>query len=126
MTTTSKDPQKRSLATLAGLVPFLAPYKRQFALAGLALLVAAGATLAIPFAFRQMIDLGFGANGVKDPGHIDLYFLALFGVACILGVATAARFYMVSWLGERVTADLRSAVYSHVVTQSPQFFETTK
>lgn len=126
MTNTSKEPQKRSLATLAGLVPFLSPYKRQFGLAGIALLVAAGATLAIPYAFRQMIDLGFGANGIKDPTHIDLYFLALFGVACILGVATAARFYMVSWLGERVTADLRSAVYSHVVTQSPQFFETTK
>ena len=126
MTTTTKDPQKRSLATLAGLIPFLSPYKRQFVLAGIALLVAAAATLAIPYAFRQMIDLGFGANGIKDPNHIDLYFLALFGVACILGVATAARFYMVSWLGERVTADLRSAVYSHVVTQSPQFFETTK
>lgn len=126
MTTINKEPQKRSLATLAGLIPFLAPYKRQFVLAGIALLVAAAATLAIPYAFRQMIDLGFGANGIKDPNHIDLYFLALFGVACILGIATAARFYMVSWLGERVTADLRSAVYSHVVTQSPQFFETTK
>jgi len=96
-------------------------------LAGLALIVAAGATLAIPYAFRQMIDLGFtGDAGGKNITHIDLYFLALFGVACILGVATAARFYMVSWLGERVTADLRSAVYAHVVTQSPQFFETTK
>ncbi|MDY7544862.1 ABC transporter transmembrane domain-containing protein [Glaciimonas sp. CA11.2] len=126
MTTTTKVPQKRSLATLAGLIPYLSPYKRQFVLAGIALLVAAAATLAIPYAFRQMIDLGFGGNGIKDPSHIDLYFLALFGVACILGVATAARFYMVSWLGERVTADLRSAVYSHVVTQSPQFFETTK
>ena len=126
MTTTTKVSQKPSLATLAGLIPYLSPYKRQFVLAGIALLVAAGATLAIPYAFRQMIDLGFGGNGIKDPSHIDLYFLALFGVACILGVATAARFYMVSWLGERVTADLRSAVYSHVVTQSPQFFETTK
>ncbi|MEB0014148.1 ABC transporter transmembrane domain-containing protein [Glaciimonas sp. Gout2] len=126
MTTTTKVPQKRSLATLAGLIPYLSPYKRQFVLAGIALLVAAASTLAIPYAFRQMIDLGFGGNGIKDPSHIDLYFLALFGVACILGVATAARFYMVSWLGERVTADLRSAVYSHVVTQSPQFFETTK
>ncbi len=125
-TTTIKEPQKRSLATLAGLIPFLSPYKRQFVLAGLALIVAAGATLAIPYAFRQMIDLGFGGKGISNPTHIDLYFLALFGVACVMGVAAAARFYMVSWLGERVTADLRSAVYSHVVTQSPQFFETTK
>src|SRR5450830_584900 len=123
------EPAKGSLKTLLGLFPFLKPYGRQFLLAGLALIVAATATLAIPYAFKQMIDLGFGANGIgggKSTLHIDLYFLALFGVACILGVATAARFYMVSWLGERVTADLRSAVYAHVVTQSPQFLETTK
>src|SRR5450830_848759 len=130
------EPAKGSIKTLIGLLPFLQPYKRQFMLAGLALIVAAAATLAIPYAFRQMIDLGFGsstntggiggANAAASTLHIDLYFLALFGVACILGVATAARFYMVSWLGERVTADLRSAVYAHVVTQSPQFFETTK
>jgi ATP-binding cassette subfamily B protein len=123
----SKDPQKKtSLATLAGLFPFLAQYKRQFVLAGLALLVAACATLAIPYAFKQMIDLGFGAAGSKSTENINLYFIALFGVACILAIATAARFYMVSWLGERVTADIRSAVYAHVVTQSPQFFETTQ
>ena len=108
-------------------MPFLAPYRRQFVLAGIALLVAAAATLTIPYAFKQMIDLGFGAAGIGSSSHhIDLYFLALFGVASILAVATAARFYMVSWLGERVTADLRGAVYAHVVTQSPQFFETTK
>jgi ATP-binding cassette subfamily B protein len=118
--------QKSSIATLRGLLPFLAPYRRQFILAGIALLIAAGATLAIPYAFKQMIDLGFGATGISSSHHIDLYFLALFGVASILAVATAARFYMVSWLGERVTADLRSAVYAHVVSQSPQFFETTK
>ncbi|HEY8100575.1 MAG TPA: ABC transporter transmembrane domain-containing protein [Burkholderiaceae bacterium] len=125
-TITSKESQKSSLATLIGLFPFLAPYKRQFVLAGIALLVAAGSTLAIPYAFRQMIDLGFGAAGVKSTANINLYFLALFGVASVLAVATAARFYMVSWLGERVTADLRSAVYGHVVLQSPEFFETAK
>ena len=117
---------KTSLATLAGLLPFLAPYKRQFVLAAIALVVAASATLAIPYAFKQMIDLGFGAAGSRSSAHVDLYFIALFGVACVLAVATAARFYMVSWLGERVTADIRSAVYGHVVTQSPQFFETTQ
>jgi ATP-binding cassette subfamily B protein len=125
-TTILKTPQKTSLATLAGLFPFLKPYQRQFLLAGIALLVAAGATLAVPYAFKQMIDLGFGAAGAKSAEHIDLYFIALFGVACVLAAATAARFYMVSWLGERVTADIRTAVYSHVVAQSPQFFETTQ
>ncbi|HJV80135.1 ABC transporter transmembrane domain-containing protein [Noviherbaspirillum sp.] len=125
-TSTLKETRKGSLATLKGLLPFLAPYKKQIILAGIALLVAAGATLAIPYAFKQMIDLGFGAAGAKSSAHIDLYFLALFGVASVLAIATAARFYMVSWLGERVTADMRSAIYRHVVTQSPQFFETTQ
>jgi ATP-binding cassette, subfamily B, bacterial len=118
--------RKSSLASLKGLLPFLAPYKLQFALAGSALLVAATATLALPLAFKQMIDLGFGAAGAGSIEHVDFYFLALFGVACVLAVATAARFYAVSWLGERVTADIRAAVYRHVLTQSPQFFETTK
>ena len=104
--------KKSSLATLKGLVPFLAPYKRQFALAGVALLVAAGATLAIPYAFRQMIDLGFGATGSKSAEHIDLYFLALFGVAIVLAVSAAGRHFIVSWLGERVTADIRDAVFN--------------
>jgi len=122
----SQERGKSSLATLKGLLPFLAPYAREFAMAGVALVVAAGATLAIPYAFKQMIDLGFGATGAKSIAHVDLYFLALFGVACVLALATAARFYTVSWLGERVTADIRSAVYRHVVTQSPQFFELTR
>jgi ATP-binding cassette subfamily B protein len=125
----TQERQKSSLKTLLGLYPFLAPYKMRFVVASLALLVAAGATLAIPYAFRQMIDLGFGAGntgGVANLEHINRYFLALFGVACVLAVSTAARFYSVSWLGERVTADIRSAVYAHVVTQSPQFFETTQ
>ena len=126
MTTTKRDLTPGSLATLLKLLPFLVPYKRQFILAGIALVIAAGATLVIPYAFKQMIDVGFGRAGQPGITHVDLYFLALFGVAAVLAVATAARFYMVSWLGERVTADLRSAVYAHVVTQSPQFFETTQ
>jgi len=127
-TTTSPEnsSQRSSLNTLKGLLPFLSPYKKQFFLAGIALLIAAGATLAIPAAFKQMIDLGFGGAGAHSIKHVDLTFLALFGVATVLGISTAARFYMVSWLGERVTADIRSKVYSHVVTQSPQFFETTQ
>ena len=127
MTPEKREFSKGSLAMLKGLLPFLRPYKKQFLLAAIALVVAAGSTLAIPYAFRQIIDVGFGAAGMKkSSAHIDLYFIALFGVACLLAVATAARFYMVSWLGERVTADLREAVYRHVVSQSPQFFETTR
>ena len=124
---TSAEPKKGKLSAFKALGPFLSPYRKQFALAGVALVVAACATLAIPAAFKQMIDLGFGAAaGAKSIKHVDLVFLALFGVAAILALATAARYYTVSWLGERVTADIRSAVYRHVVTQSPQFFETTQ
>lgn len=122
----TREQSKGSLALLRGLTRFLRPYRVQIVLAGIALLVAAAATLAIPYAFRQMIDLGFGANGIQSTTHINTYFLALFGVASVLAIATAARFYAVSWLGERVTADVRSAVYAHVVTQSPEFFETTQ
>jgi ATP-binding cassette subfamily B protein len=119
--------RKGSLAAFKGLLPFLLPYRRQFVLAGIALLVAAGATLAIPYAFKQMIDLGFGASaGGRSIRNVNATFLALFGVAAVLAVATAARFFTVSWLGERVTADIRTAVYGHVVSQSPEFFETTQ
>nr|WP_229217766.1 ABC transporter transmembrane domain-containing protein [Massilia forsythiae] len=135
-------PAKGALSALRGLLPFLRPYRRQFVLAAIALVVAAGATLAIPYAFKQMIDHGFGAAAgvatagaatnianalaVRSAENVNATFLALFGVAAVLGVATAARFYTVSWLGERVTADIRSAVYAHVVRQSPEFFETTQ
>jgi len=83
--------------------------------------------LAFPLALRNLIDGGLMASDHGDQtmalrGH----FLALFGVAIALGIFSAARFYMVSWLGERITADLRNAVYSHVLRQSPQFFETTQ
>jgi ATP-binding cassette subfamily B protein len=119
--------RKGALSALRGLLPYLAPYRRQFFVAGIALVVAACATLAIPYAFKQMIDLGFGASaGGQSIRHVDATFLALFGVATVLALATAARFYMVSWLGERITADIRAAVYRHVVNQSPEFFETTQ
>src|SRR5471032_3015471 len=92
---TAREAKKGSLATLRGLTPFLLPYKRQFVLAGIALVVAACSTLAIPAAFKQMIDLGFGGSGAKSIKHVDLVFLALFGVATVLALATAARFYRV-------------------------------
>jgi len=127
--TIKNSAERSSLATLVGLLPFLRPYRRQFIFAGIALIIAACATLTIPYAFRQMIDMGFskiGDGGTHGIEHVNLTFLALFGVAVVLGIATAARFYMVSWIGERVTADIRNAVYAHVVTQSPEFFETTQ
>jgi ATP-binding cassette subfamily B protein len=127
--TTESDPRtaKGSLAAFKGLMPFLRPYRRQFVLAAIALVITAAATLAIPYAFKQMIDHGFGAAAdQRSIEHVNESFLTLFGVATVLALGTAARFYTVSWLGERVTADIRSAVYRHVVNQSPEYFETTQ
>lgn len=111
------------VAPLFALLPFLRPYAKRWALAFLALLTSAGATLALPVAFKYLIDRGFASG---DRTHIDRYFIALFVVSLILAAATALRFYWVSWLGERVTADLRRAVYDHVMRMSPQYFETTQ
>jgi ATP-binding cassette, subfamily B, bacterial len=111
------------VAPLFALLPFLRPYAGRWALAFLALVTSAGATLALPVAFKYLIDRGFASG---DRTHIDRYFIALFVVSLILAAATALRFYWVSWLGERVTADLRRAVYGHVMRMSPQFFETTQ
>ena len=124
----AERPKSRSgLKTLAGLLPFLAPYRRRLIVAGVALLIAAGATLAMPYGFRQLIDLGFSTAGnTAQTTSVNLTFLALFGIACVLAVATAARFYTVSWLGERVTSDIRTAVYAHVLKQSPEFYEVTQ
>ncbi|MFO1271657.1 MAG: ABC transporter transmembrane domain-containing protein [Rubrivivax sp.] len=117
----------RQVKSLSGLLPFLRPYRGRIALAGLFLLLAAASTLAFPLALKSLIDQGLVA---ADPGNRVMglrdHFLALFGVGAALGVFSAARFYMVSWLGERITADLRNAVYAHVVRQSPEFFETTQ
>jgi ATP-binding cassette, subfamily B, bacterial len=119
------------ISALKHLLPFCTPYRGRFMLAFVFLCIAAAATLAVPFAFKNLIDLGFTQRSLSEPTlganvSIDVYFLSLFGIACVLAVFTAARFYMVSWLGERVTADLRRAVYGRMLVQSPAFFETTQ
>src|SRR5574340_654330 len=112
--------------SLSGLLPFLRPSRGRIALALLFLALAAGTTLAFPMALKSLIDQGLVAPGAGDRVMaLRDHFLALFGVGAALGVFSGLRFYMVTWLGERVTADLRSAVYAHVVRQSPEFFETT-
>jgi ATP-binding cassette subfamily B protein len=123
-------PAPKRLKPLRGLLPFIAPYRHQIALALLFLLLAASATLAMPYAVRLLVDQGLALPAGSELGDklvaIRSHFGLLFGVAVGLGVFTAARFFMVTWIGERVTADLRQAVYAHVLTQSPQFFETLK
>jgi ATP-binding cassette, subfamily B, bacterial len=121
------EKSRKNVKSLSGLLPFLRPYRLQLALAVLFLLLAASATLVMPAALKQLVDAGFSAESlISRQALIKQEFLGLFGVVVVLGIFTAARFYMVSWLGERVTADLRSAVYAHVLKQSPQFFETTQ
>jgi ATP-binding cassette subfamily B protein len=112
--------------SLSGLLPFLKPYRWQIGLALVLLVLAAATTLLFPWAIRHLIDSGF-APGDHSEQVMAMRgnFLLLFGVAVALGVFSAARFFTVSWLGERVTADLRNAVYRHVLQQSPAFFETT-
>jgi ATP-binding cassette subfamily B protein len=118
---------KASPRALSGLLPFLRPYRGRIAMAGVLLVLAAAATLVFPIALRGLIDGGLAAAGSAErAGALRGHFLELFAVAFALGLFSAARFYMVSWLGERVTADLRNAVYAHVLEQSPEFFETTQ
>ena len=120
-------PEKGSPRSLSGLLPFLKPYRGRIVAAGMFLLLAALATLVFPLALRGLIDGGLSAES-KGAQLVALreHFLELFGVAAALGLFSAGRYYMVSWLGERVTADLRNAVYAHVLQQSPEFFETTQ
>ncbi|HLC08513.1 MAG TPA: ABC transporter transmembrane domain-containing protein, partial [Methyloceanibacter sp.] len=101
--------------------PYLVRHKGMLAAALLALLVSAAATLTIPLAVRRMIDLGF--SGI-EPDLIDKYFATLVGVGLILALASAARFYCVNWLGERVVADMRRDVFKHLTGLSPAFYET--
>ena len=125
--TSSARPAAQSPRSLSGLLPFVRPYWLAIALALLFLTLAAAATLLFPVALRHLIDGGL-VSADKGQAAMGLrgYFVQLFGVAVALGVFSAARFYLVSWLGERITADLRNAVYAHVLRQSPQFFETTQ
>jgi len=123
----SPTPAKGSPRSLSGLAPFLRPYRLQIALAALFLVMAAVTTLVFPLALRGLIDNGLvPADRGRQMLALRHHFFELFGVAVALGLFSAARFFTVSWLGERITVDLRNAVYARVLRQSPQFFETTQ
>ncbi len=127
MATSQPDrPAAKNPKSLSGLLPFIKPYRWQIGLALVLLVMAAATTLLFPWAIRHLIDSGFApADRNEQVMAMRGNFLLLFGVAVALGVFSAGRFFTVSWLGERVTADLRNAVYRHVLQQSPEFFETT-
>ena len=118
-----RRPKSRNLRPLLRLTPFLRPYRRQMLFALVALLAAAGATLAVPVAVRRIIDNGFTAENAL---LIDKYFLAMLAVVVVLAVGSALRFYFVMWIGERVVADIRDAIFSHLLSLSPGFFETQR
>ncbi|MDQ2101794.1 ABC transporter transmembrane domain-containing protein [Azospirillum isscasi] len=115
--------RRRNLSPLRRLFPFLWPYRLQIFGAALALTVAAGTVLGLGQGMRVLVDQGFVAG---DSALLDRALLVLLAVIVLMAASTFGRFYLVSWIGERVVADIRRAVYDHVVKLSPGFFETTK
>ncbi|MBA3695488.1 MAG: ATP-binding cassette domain-containing protein [Methylotenera sp.] len=124
----------KKLAPLANLWPFLRPYRSRVILAFILLCLGSATLLLVPLAFRDLIDFGFVTKASSTASHNGLigslslngHFLLMFALAAFWALMIASRYYTISWVGERVTADLRSAVYARVMTQSPQFFETTQ
>ena len=118
------EPSRRiRVRPLLSLLPYVMRYRAQVIGALIALLVAAAATLAVPLAVRRMIDFGFSAERIS---LIDQYFAVMLVVAGVLALASALRFYLVTIIGERVVADLRTAVFAHLTELSPGFFDTAK
>ena len=116
-------PKARSLKPLRALWPYLRPYRGTILLALLALLTASAAMLALPVALRYLIDEGMTTGSSET---VNRYFIAFLAAAGAFGVFAALRFYLVTWLGERVIADLRSDVYSRVIRMDLTFFEVTR
>ncbi len=117
------DQKRRSLKPLSKLLPYLGRYKGQVAAALFFLTLAACTTLALPTAVRRMIDHGFSAS---DSAFINSYFAMLVVIAAVLALASAARYYFVINLGERIVADIRRDVFAHVTTLSPAFFDRSQ
>ena len=123
MNAAADRPRAKSLNPLRALWPFVRPYRGMMALAIVALLVASASLLVVPIAGRQLIDHVISG---RDPAQVNRYFIGFLGATVLLGVFAALRFYMVTWVGERVVADLRTAIYRRVVRMDPLFFETTR
>lgn len=118
-----RRPAGRELRPLRGLLPYVARYRGVVAAAFIALVASTSVMLYVPMTIRQMIDRGFTSENAEA---IDRYFLSLIAVALLVGLTSSLRFFLVSWIGERVVTDLRSAVFDHVIGQSPAFFEKNR
>ncbi|MEC9264839.1 MAG: ABC transporter transmembrane domain-containing protein [Pseudomonadota bacterium] len=116
-------PKGRDIKSLRRALSFLAPYRTRVVLATIALTVTAGTVLALGQGLRGLVDSGF-ADG--DPAALDNALAFLIGLSVLMAVGTYCRFYLVTWLGERVVADLRNAVFDRVLRLDPGFFEVTK
>ena len=113
----------RDLKKLAALVGFIAPYKIRFGIAMVALALAAGSILAIGQGLKHVIDQGLSGG---NTGTLDGTLIMLLVVLVVLGASTFTRYYLVNWVGERFIADIRRAVFDHILKLSPTFFETTR
>jgi ATP-binding cassette subfamily B protein len=122
-TSTSDRAKSRNLGNLLQLVNFLRPYRRQLAMAAFALLVAAASVLAFGLVIREVVDKGIGSGEAAALDHSLLLFLI---VVSVMAVSVGARIYLVNWLGERIVADVRKAVFAHVLTLDAGFFESTR
>ena len=120
---TSPSKPRANVGALRLLIPYLRPYHRQVVGAWVALAVAAGLLLAVGQGLRRLIDRGFAAS---SQSQLDGAAAIMFAVVALLGVATYARFMLVSWLGERTAADIRRDLFDHVIALSPAFFETAR
>jgi ATP-binding cassette, subfamily B, bacterial len=116
-------PRARSLAPLRMVYREAAKYPGKVMLALIALTITAAGTLAIPAAMQLIVDRGFGEAGVEGSGDIGRWFRYLFVIVLVIAFGTAARFYYVSWIGERVVADIRRAVHRNLMRLSPGFYE---
>ena len=116
----SEPPKVKTLGPLRMVWRAALYYPAQIACAAVAMLVTAGATLAIPAAMQLIVDRGFGGNGESDIGR---WFRYLMMIVLVIGLGTAARFYFVSWIGERVVADIRRKVHRNLLRLSPSFYE---
>ncbi len=116
----------RPLRLFSELWPLLRPYRWQILLAFCLLSLASAILLLVPWAFRDLIDQGFRTDSATSQSMQDInrHFIFICGLVIVWALIVACRYFIVSWIGERVTADLRTLVYQRVLMQSPQFFET--
>src|SRR5882757_4638055 len=114
---------RAKLRPLLALAPYLARYRGRAFLAFIALTIAAITTLIVPVAVRRMIDFGFSPEGIA---MINSYFSVMIAVVAVLALASAARFYLVMTIGERIVADLRRDVFAHLISLSPAFFDSAR